>query len=293
MATIGDIIDRCLREYLTRPQDLPASARLISSVSAGATSFVIVDAELTPEEEALINPGSVIEIDRELMRVVDYDDVTNTLTVTRGYLGTTDVAHTGGPVIVSPPWPRQAVFDALGDLIVGLYPSLWRITTKLVLTEGIVDLEDATAKSIISVVDALTGDRVQGCNLLPNFPDVNSQVAVTFPRESWGIDAYITYRQRFLRPTAETDDLTSGLGIDDSWQEILIVGTVARLGPGVELEHSTVEYITEALEAQGVRLGEITNVTTALIRYKELLLRQARLALTQDNEVYVSTRSVL
>ena len=80
------------------------------------------------------------------------------------------------------------------------------------------------------------------------------------------------------RPTSEADTLAS-VGVADEWQDIVLIGAVGSLLSGRELDATTVDYLTEVLEAQAVPIGQTTNVATAMLRVREAKIRESARAL--------------
>ena len=117
---ISGLIDRVYREYLEPMDDVTSYTTLDTGVNDSITTLEFAGALLTQEEEDAMDAGTIIECDTELMRCVSLDTVNNQVTVVRGVRGTTAAAHTAGALIkIAPPFPRQVVFDAVKELIIG------------------------------------------------------------------------------------------------------------------------------------------------------------------------------
>ena len=85
MTTAATVIDRTLRQLLSGTVE--ARNKLFSTVTSGDTSVTV-----TYALEGL-RVGQIFEIDSELFYIWDADTVAKTLTVERGYNGTTAAAH--------------------------------------------------------------------------------------------------------------------------------------------------------------------------------------------------------
>lgn len=279
--TIGDLVNRVYLEWLTVPDDQVSQSHLPTALNDTDTTFVLDDV-LTPEEEVLLGVGTVLEIDQELLRTTAYVEATRTVTAFRGVLGTTAAAHAQyAPVIVAPSYARKAVFDAVGDSILELYPDLWGVATTDVHAAKLVDFTDTQAVSILNA-RCDRGDRwiETSVEFVPSWPDSGGGNALLFPDPSvWGHTVFVTYRYQFSRPTSEATTMAS-LGLDTSWERLITVSTAASLLAGQEFDQTAAEFLTEALERTGVPFGNITDVTTQLVRYRLLLLQQAKRALT-------------
>lgn len=279
--TIGDLMNRVFLEWLTVPDDQVSQSALSAALNDSDTSFTIEDV-LTAEEEALLGAGVVIEVDQELMRCTAYAETTRTVTVRRGTLGTTAAAHLQyAPVLIAPSFSRLSAFNAVGDAIVELYPDLWGVLTVDVNADKLVDFDDEDAVGVIAARMEESHRWVDvDVDFMTDWPDSSTSTALLFPdSDTWGRTVFVTYRYKFGRPASEATTLAS-LGLDTSWEQLLVVSTAASLLAGQEIDQTSVEYLTEALERAGLPFGEITDVATQLLRYRLLLLQQAKRALT-------------
>lgn len=284
MTTIGQLEQRVYRDYLHAPDEQPTMLLLDGAHTDATTTLAYLDDTIAPDEASLIGPGTVLEIDREQVLVTAGFDTP--LTVRRGYNGTVAAAHTAGtPVLVRPKWPRATVFDALADQIVGLWPQLWRNTSATV-TSGSGLLE--VPAEVVTITDAFRMDatntpRVYNAELHTGLPVAVSSTgkAVQVSGGPAGETVHLTYRARFARPTDPSDTLDS-LGVDESWAPIVIVGAVAQVIAGRDVDGLTAEFITAQLEQDKVPVGTGTTLRDALLRYREYLLGIARRELMSD-----------
>ena len=125
MAAVSTLIDRIYRDFLNKPDDLSAFSRLDGAISSTTSTSVVYEAGLfSSEEENLLGSGALIEIGQELMLVTAANTSTRTLTVSRGYAGTTAATHADETNIFNnPTFPRKSVYEAVSDNISRLYPS--------------------------------------------------------------------------------------------------------------------------------------------------------------------------
>lgn len=291
--TIGDLVDRVFREWLTVPDDQVSQAALSSALNISDQTFVIEDV-LTVEEEALLGAGVVGEIDQELLRCTDYNETTRTVTVApRGsVMGTVAATHDQyAPFLIAPSYARQAVFDAMADSIVELYPDLWAVTTTDVNADKQVDFDDASAVGIVKARWEASHRWIDtDCALVLDWPDSTTGVALEFPdSDVWGQTVFVTYRYKIARPASGATTLAAA-GLDTAWERLLVVATAGALLAGQEIDQTSSEYLTEALERAGMPFGEITDVATQLLRYRLLLLNQAKRALTARYDTRVSVK---
>ena len=126
MAATSTLVDRIYRDFLNKPDDLSAFSRLEGAINNSVTSLNYESGLFSSEEENLLGNGAIIEVDQELMLVTAANTSTRTLTVSRGYAGTTADSHLDeANLTINPTFPRKTVFDAVSDNIVRLYPSLY------------------------------------------------------------------------------------------------------------------------------------------------------------------------
>lgn len=95
--------------------------RLTSPMTTTDLTFIVADA-------TQIGPGTLVEIDSELIWVESVNSTTKTATVApfgRGYRGTTAALHSvGARVTIAPAIPRAIIERAINDTIRGVYPSV-------------------------------------------------------------------------------------------------------------------------------------------------------------------------
>ena len=313
--TIGNLVDRCFREYLEPMDDLNSYTAVASGsgFNASATSISFNADLLTQEEEDMMDAGTIIECEQELMYCTDVDTVNNTITVVRGVLGTEPTGHTEGKIIkIAPVFTRKAVFDAVVDQINNLFPTLFAVDTQSVTTGTgytLLGTYDApgTHNYVVSILSAISqytdfssGSDTTGVNFapvtcslieLPNpftytdstgtertitystGPDVAH--AVQFSGISAGHTAYVTFKKRFIKPTVESDTLAT-IGIDTEWEPIIMTGVAAQLIAGRDIPTVTTDYITDQMSVQGYPVGSTNSLRNSLLQYQQLLLNQAR-----------------
>ena len=280
MAAVSTLVDRIYRDFLNKPDDLSAFSRLDGAIDNTTTTVIYEDGLLSSEEENLLAGGALIEINQELMLVTNIVSSTRTLTVARGYAGTTADSHGDKTnMFINPTFPRKSVFDAVADNISRLYPSLYNITTTNVTSNSTYAEVPATTVSIVnSWVQNADGDQYTsaGIELLTNFPPSSTNTAVQFSNTSNGKTVYLVVKRKFARPTAETDDLTTTCLLEDSYHQIIMIGAVADIMGATDVDASTQEFITEKLSAENYPIGSGERLRNALLRLRSLLIDEAR-----------------
>ena len=313
MANIGNLVDRTFREYLEPMDDLVSYTTLSTGVNDSVTSIVFDGDMLSIEEEDTLDKGTIIEINQELMICTDLNAVTNTITVKRGMKGTTAAAHTAGDLIkISPPFPRKVVFDAVKDQIKNLYPTLFATETQQITvrdgytllgsqsTPGTHNYLVAPIKAISQYTDFSAGADTTTVTYkgvavtlvdLPNpFTYTNSSgteetitytsgpdavKAVQFSGISAGHVAFVTFKKKFIDPTAESDTLAT-IGLEDEYEPIIMAGVAAQLIAGKDIPAATTDYISDQLAVSNFPVGSATSIRNSLLAYQNVLIEQAR-----------------
>ena len=280
MAAVSTLVDRIYRDFLNKPDDLSAFSRLDGAIDNTTTTVIYEDGLLSSEEENLLAGGALIEVNQELMLVTNIVSSTRTLTVARGYAGTTADSHGDKTnMFINPTFPRKSVFDAVADNISRLYPSLYNITTTNVTSNSTYAEVPATTVSIVnSWVQNASGDQYTsaGIELLTNFPPSSTNTAVQFSNTANGKTVYLVVKRKFGRPTAETDDLSTACFLEDSYHQIVMIGAVADIMGATDVDASTQEFITEKLAAENYPIGSGERLRNALLRLRSLLIDEAR-----------------
>ena len=312
-STIGDLVNRVFREYLEPMDDLNSYTAVATDFNASATSISFDADLLTQEEEDMMDAGTIIECEQELMYCTDIDTVNNTITVVRGALGTEPTGHTTGKIIkIAPVFTRKAVFDAVVDQINNLFPTLFAVDTQSITTgTGYTLIGDysspGTHNYIVSILGAISqytdfsaGSDTTGVNFspvtcslveLPNpftYTDSDgvsrtmtystgpSQVhAIQFSGIASGHTAYVTVKKKFIEPTAESDTLAT-IGLEDEYEPIIMAGVAAQLIAGRDIPAATTDYISDQLAVSNYPVGSTNSVRNSLLQYQQLLINQSR-----------------
>ena len=281
MAAVSTLVDRIYRDFLNKPDDLSAFSRLDGAMSdTTGTTLTYESGLFSSEEENLLGNGALIEVDQELMLVTAANTSTRTLTVSRGYAGTTAATHADeANVFINPTFPRKSVFDAVADNIVRLYPSLYNVTTTNVTSNSTyAEVPASTVEVLTSYVQNASGEQYTsaGIELLRDFPPSTTNTAVQFYNTSNGKTVYLVVKRKFVRPTAETDDLATTCLISNEYEQIVMVGAVADIVGATDIDATTQEFITEKLAQENYPVGSGERLRNALLRLRSLLIDEAR-----------------
>ena len=311
-ANIGELVDRIYREYLEPMDDLQPYTLLTSSggINSSVTTINFDGTLLTQEEEDVMEAGSIIEIDRELLLCKELDTVNDTV---RGVRGTTAATHDENAIIkIAPPFPRQVVFDAVVDQINNLFPTLFAVETQSVQSSNGYTLlgtydSPGTNNYLVSVLKAIsqftdfsagsdqTGVVFNSVSVqmiqLPNpftyVDDTSTERTITYTTgpnqvnalQFYNIDqghtCYVTFKKKFVEPTAETDTLAT-IGLEDEYEPIVMAGVAAQMMSSRDIPTATADYISDQLAVQSFPVGSASSIRNSLLQYQQLLITQAR-----------------
>jgi hypothetical protein len=290
--------------------DIVSYTTLSTGINTTDTSVVFNADLLSVEEEDALDAGGIIEIGQELMICTDLNAVTNTITVTRGARGTTADSHTAGDLIkIAPPFPRKNVFDAVCDQIKNLYPTLFATETKSVTSKvGYIPLSGANDNYLIAPLKAISQQTDFAANSdesgviyrgvavelidLPNpftYTDAdgvsqtitysnngpNKVNAVQVYNVSAGHTVFVTFKKKFVEPTAESDTLAT-VGLENEYEPIIMAGVAAQMMAGRDIPTATSDYITDQLSVSNFPVDSATRVRNSLLAYQRALIQQAR-----------------
>jgi len=309
---IGELVDRVYREYLEPNDDIQSFSILRGAMDADTTDQTVeyISDYLTSEEEDLLEPGAVVEVNRELMLVTALNTSAEQLTVKRAFRGTTLAAHLVDDVMrVNPVFPRKTVFDAVCDQIKNLYPTLFATETKSITSKtGYIPLSGTNDNYLIAPIQAIsqytdfsagsdeTGTVYAGVAVeivdLPNpftYTDANgvSQTitysnngpnkvnAVQIYNVNAGHTVFVTFKKKFVEPTEESDTLAT-IGLESEYEPIIMAGVAAQLISGRDIPAATVENITQSIQTQSFPVNSASNIRNSLLQYQRTLIQQAR-----------------
>jgi hypothetical protein len=285
MTTAATVIDKTLRQLLSGTVE--ARNRLTTTLNSSATS-VVVDFSVEG-----LRAGQVCEIDSELMYIWVSDSATRTLTVQRGFNGTTAAAHTSGAIVtINPRFPRAQVLEEVNNEITDLSsPSngLFKIETLNITYNGsdkMINLTGAT--SVIDILNVsvryLTDDypiarKVKIVRDLPT-DDFASGFALRFDQAVMPGRLRVVYKAPYTTAATEATDINTTCGIQDSITDIVTIGAQIRLMAPREIKRNFVESQGDTRRAEEVVSGAITNSVSNLkaLRKDRIIAEAARLA---------------
>ena len=285
MSTVGQIIDRAQRQLMSGTVE--ERNKLASSVSATATTLVMT------YDLGGMHPGTLIQIDSEIMYVWESTPGTKTVVVERGQNGSTAAAHSASDVVtVNPKFPRNQILEAINDELADLgspmnalfqvknldftYNASRRQVNLQVIGE-IIDIVDVRYRYI-----ATDYKSVNNAKLMRNMPtkDFPSGYALRVDSIIPSSEMRVTYKAPFTRVTQENDNLQNIAGFPESAEDILIMGAQIRLVAPREVKRNFSESQGDTRRAEEVPNGAIANSIVNLIRMRRdrITAEAARLA---------------
>jgi hypothetical protein len=284
MTTAATVIDRTLRQLLSGTVE-PRN-KLASSIDSDDTSVVT-----TYALEGL-RQGQTFEIDSELFYIWEADNGTKTLTVERGYAGTTAASHSSGALVkVQPRFPRAQLLEALNDELADLSSpvnGLFAVKTVDIDYNGSDTMIDFTG--VTSVIDLLsvsvrylTDDYpvARKVRLVRNVPtdDFPSGLALRFDQGVFPGRLRIVYKAPYTAASSEVTNLVSASGVQDSVIDLLVLGCQIRLMAPREIKRNFTESQGDTRRAEEVGAGAVAGSITNLLRMRRdrIIAESARL----------------
>ena len=280
MSTVGEIISRVFRDYLEAPDDQPTRASLAVAMSSSETTLTYSSTYLTPEEEELFGPGTIIEIDSEEILIGGIDSTTKVLSgLRRGMNGTDSDPHALDAVItLAPMWRRKSVFDAVADAVVVLYPELYGVATSASITlstDAPTEVPADVARPLWFYGRSSSSSSDWGAysvTFWDKFPASTTGKAITVNASGNG---YLVYAKKFTKPASESVSLIS-LGVEADWENLVVLGAAISLISSKEFDAIGNEFLINQLKSQGFPTGSAGRVRDGMIRHYERLLEKAQ-----------------
>ena len=273
MTTVATILNRASRQMLAGTVE--ERNKLATSIDSDDTTVVC------SYDVGGLRPGTVFEIESELFHVWDSSPAAKTLTVERGYAGTTPASHTSGTVItVSPRFPRVQMLDAVNSELDDLSSTangLFRVVTVDLTYNGSDRQIDITSSGIIlELLDVRLRYQsddfpvIHSCRLQTGLPtsDFPSGNTLVFDEPVMAGTVRVRYKAPFTRATTESSDLTSACFLPATCDDIIEMGIVLRMMAGREIKRNFTESQGDTRRADEVPAGAVGNSFTAIQRLR-------------------------
>ena len=285
MTTTATVIDRTLRQLLSGTVE--ARNKLASSINSSATTVT------TTYALESLRAGQVFEIESEMFYVWEADISTKTVTVQRGYNGTTAAAHTAGAIVTaSPRFPRAQVLEAINDELMDLSSpvhGLFQVKTldytyngtdRMVNLTGVTSMIDLIGVSVRYLNDDYpVARKVKLVRDLPT-DDFASGFAIKFDQNVYPGRLRIVYKAAYSGTTSESTDINTTCGVQESITDIVTIGTQIRLMAPREIKRNFTESQGDTRRAEEVGPGAITASISNMkqLRKDRITAEAARLA---------------
>jgi hypothetical protein len=285
MTTTATVIDRTLRQLLSGTVE--ARNKLASTINSSATSVT------TTYALESLRAGQVFEIDSEMFYIWEADTASKTLTVQRGYAGTTAAAHTSGAIITaSPRFPRAQVLEAINDELMDLSSPMHGLfqvktldytyngTDRMVNLTGVTSMIDLIGVSVRYLNDDYpVARKVKLVRDLPT-DDFASGFAIKFDQNVYPGRLRIVYKAAYSGTTSESTDINTTCGVQESITDIVTIGTQIRLMSPREIKRNFTESQGDTRRAEEVGPGAVTASISNMkqLRKDRITAEAARLA---------------
>jgi len=285
MSTVATVIDRTVRQLMSGTVE--ERNKTVGALTATSTSIVF-QYDLNG-----MRAGGVIQIDSELMYVWEVSQGSKSVTVERGWNGTTAVAHVAGSVtIVDPRFPRAQILEAINAEIDDLsspmnglyqikslelnYNGTWNMIS-LPTIDKIIDLVSVTIRYIATDYPV-----IRKCRLIRDLPndDFSAGYAIRFDEQVRAGKMIVVYKAPYTNVTNETQNLQNVSGFPTTAEDILMMGAQIRLVSPREVKRNFTESQGDTRRSEEVPTGSVSSSINNIIRMRRdrITAEAARLA---------------
>jgi hypothetical protein len=285
MSTAGALLERVNRQLLSGTVE--ERNKLSAGVSASDTSFVM------SYDLKGLREGTVFEIDSELCYIWETTSGTKTVTVERGYAGTTATTHSADAIVtLNPRFPKAQMLEALNQDIDDLSSpvnGLFRVVATDITYNGsdrqinltgatdVIDLIDVRLRYLADDYPVLRGVRLQR-----NLPtsDFASGLALVFDEGTIAGSLRVRYKAPFTRASSTSSDIQTACFIPTSMEDILEMGVMMRMMQTREIKRNFIESQGDTRRSDEVPAGAIRDSFTNIMRMRRdrIIAEKAKLA---------------
>lgn len=273
MSTAGALLDRVSRQLLSGT--IEERNKLATTVDSDDTTFVM------SYDLAGLRAGTVFEVDSELIYVWEATSGNKSMTVERGYGGTTAAAHTAGAIcVLNPRFPKAQMLEALNQDIDDLSSplnGLYRIVTadidyngsdrqiNLTGSTSVIDLLDVRLRYIATDFPVVNNVRLQ--RDLPT-ADFASGFALVFDEQTMAGTLRVRYKSGFVRATSTASDIQSVCLVPQSMEDILELGVMSRMLSTREVKRNFIESQGDTRRSDEVPAGAMRDSFSNILRLR-------------------------
>ena len=284
MSTAGAVLTRASRQLLSGT--IEERNELATTVNTAVTSIVL------SYDLGGFRAGSVVEIESEMMYIWEATAATKTLTVTRGFDGTTAASHTSGTLAtVNPRFPRQQMLDALNadiDDLSSTVNGLFRVVAQDISYNGtnrqinltsatkVIDLLDVRLRYLSTDFPVIRKVRLQ--RDLPT-ADFASGLAIVFDEPVMAGTLRVVTKREFTRASSEASDVQTVCFVPETCEDILEMGVILRMMNGREIKRNFIESQGDTRRSDEVPSGSTRDSLTNIqrLRRERIVSEAARL----------------
>jgi hypothetical protein len=272
--TFGDVLE----EVLSNLQGYSAAPDQVTSI---ASLVGLTDTVLTVDDATTLGRG-LIEVGQELMWVQTKSDTGGTVTLLpkgRGWRGTTATTHdVGDTVVVSPSVPRSVVAREANNQIRALYPDVYAVATQEFVYDNVLKTGWAVPAEAVAILDVRWKNYLNNWERIKSWEAENSTNLTDFPtgrcvrlwRIPVGRTVQVVYGTIPLTLSAESD-LFSTTGLSASAKDLVVLGTMVRVIPNLDVSRLQVQYA--AAEEMGAPRPNGGAITVAKYVQQQYLMR--------------------
>lgn len=273
MTTVATVLNRASRQLLAGVVE--ERNKLAASLNASATSIT------TTYDLGGLRAGSVFEVDSELMYVWDANASAKSLTVERGFAGTTAASHNSGAIMtLNPRFPRAQMLDALNadlDDLSSTANGLFRVVTVDLSYNGsdrqiditgsgtIIELLDVRLRYLADDYPVIHSARLQTGLPTTDFPSGNTLV---LDEPVMAGTLRVRYKAPFAQATSEATDLQTTCFLPSTCDDIVEMGVMLRMMAGREIKRNFTESQSDTRRPDEVPAGAVTQSVANIQRLR-------------------------
>lgn len=273
-----------VEEILSNLQGFTANSDMVTSLTADITAE---DTTLVLDDPSGVSAG-ILEIGEELVWVRSVDETSGTVQTLpsgRGWRGTQAVAHAAGELVsVAPAVPRGAIIREINNTLRAVYPNLFAVATSEFSYNDSTKLAWDIPAEAVCVLDVRWRDQYSNWRTVPvwgvenslNTTDHTTGTALRLGGVPVGYDVQVVYGKKPVVLTSLTQEWTE-CGLDGGSKDLLVLGTIARLLPALDVSRLSVTHAAADELDQPRPLGSAVSIAK---QYRQDYL--ARLAEERD-----------
>lgn len=299
MPSFGDLIDEVITTLAGYTTDVPAMGTLVDPVTDTDTSLTL-DFGQNPGAS---RPNGLIEIDRELVLVNQYNPQTKVAVVPpwgRGQRGTSAAAHDGGSMVtVRPRYPRATVARTLNEIIAGTSPDLYGVADETIVLDSVPDLAYPLPANALRVIriEAEVEAAYPYREMVQNWTVNTKASGLELELHHRMFQAYtqrtltVSYATAPARLVNDDDDYLTVTTLPESTADVMVLGTLARLVLSAESARTQVATVEASARDDKIQPGSASSLAkTWMALYQQRLTSEIK-GLQQRHPISIVRRA--